>query len=130
MCFNIHTFAHQINRYMEKTKKCSGCKDEKVLTNFYKNKLVLDGHSNYCIECTRQNSKKYFQRKKEKMAKEESDNLMKMVLLSNYNSTTEDNTNADSLMKILMIEKMCKSILDELETLKKNYVKSDTYLSV
>lgn len=55
---------------------------------------------------------------------------MKMVLLSNYNSTTEDNTNADSLMKILMIEKMCKSILDELETLKKNYIKSDSMMSV
>lgn len=129
-CFNIHTFAYQINRNMEKTKKCSGCKDEKQLSNFYKNKLVLDGHSNYCIDCTRQNSKKYFQRKKEKTAKEESDNLMKMVLLSNYNSTTEDNTNADSLMKILMIEKMCKSILDELETLKKNYIKSDSMMSV
>jgi hypothetical protein len=115
---------------MEKTKKCSGCKEEKQLSNFYKNKLVLDGHSNYCVECTRQNSKKYFQRKKEKMAKEDSDNLMKMVLLSNYNSTTEDNTNADSLMKILMIEKMCKSILGELDMLKKNYIKSESTIMV
>jgi len=102
---------------MEKTKRCSGCKDEKEIDNFYKNKLVLDGHSNYCIECTRQNSKRYFQRKK-------------MVLLSNYNSANEDNTNADSLMKILMIEKMCKSILEELDTLKKNYIKSDSMVSV
>jgi hypothetical protein len=115
---------------MEKTKRCSGCKDEKEIDNFYKNKLVLDGHSNYCIECTRQNSKRYFQRKKERMAKDESDNLMKMVLLSNYNSANEDNTNADSLMKILMIEKMCKSILEELDTLKKNYIKSDSMVSV
>jgi hypothetical protein len=115
---------------MEKTKKCSGCKEEKQLSNFYKNKLVLDGHSNYCVDCTRQNSKKYFQRKKEKMAKEDSDNLMKMVLLSNYNSTTEDNTNADSLMKILMIEKMCKSILEELDMLKKNYIKSESTVTV
>ena len=124
MCFNIHTFAHQINRYMEKTKKCSGCKDEKVLSNFYKNKLVLDGHSNYCIECTRQNSKKYFLRKKEKMAKEESDNLMKMVLLSNF-SNESDSASADNLMKILMIEKMVKSTLDEIEGLKRTYIKSD-----
>ena len=43
-------------------KKCSGCKTTKTIDNFYKNKLVLDGHSNYCIECTRENSKKYFQR--------------------------------------------------------------------
>lgn len=113
---------------MVDTKKCSGCKCEKTLDNFYKNKLVLDGHSNYCIDCTRQNSKRYFQRKKEKQAKVESENLMKMVLLSNYNSDV-DNNNADSLMKILMIEKMCKSILDELENLKKSYIKSEMSIS-
>lgn len=105
-------------------KRCSGCKNNLPIGNFYKNKLVLDGHSNYCIDCTRKNSKKYFERKKEKIAKVQNDNLMKMVLLTNYNSEL-DKTNADNLMKILMIEKMCKSILDELENLKKNYIKSD-----
>lgn len=70
---------------MEKQKRCSGCKESKSLEQFYKNKLVLDGHSNYCVDCTRENSKKYFQRKKEKIAKSESENLMKMVLLNNYN---------------------------------------------
>lgn len=89
---------------MEKQKRCSGCKESKSLEQFYKNKLVLDGHSNYCVDCTRENSKKYFQRKKEKIAKSESENLMKMVLLNNYNNDI-DNTNADNLMKILMIEK-------------------------
>lgn len=107
-----------------KRKKCSGCKTEKTMENFYKNKLVLDGHSNYCIDCTKENSKRYFQRKKEKMAKVESDNMMKMVLLSNYNNEL-DKTNADNLMKILMIEKMCKSILEELENLKKTYIKNE-----
>jgi len=114
---------------MEKQKRCSGCKESKSLEQFYKNKLVLDGHSNYCVDCTRENSKKYFQRKKEKIAKSESENLMKMVLLNNYNNDI-DNTNADNLMKILMIEKMCKSILDELENLKKTYIKSENMLSV
>jgi hypothetical protein len=110
-----------------KEKKCSGCKTPKPIDQFYKNKLVLDGHSNYCIDCTRENSKKYFQRKKERVAKSESDNLMKMVLLSNY-STETDNSNADNLMKILMIEKMCKSILDELENLKKTYIKTENLI--
>jgi hypothetical protein len=114
---------------MQKEKRCSGCKESKSLNQFYKNKLVLDGHSNYCVDCTRENSKKYFQRKKEKIAKSESENLMKMVLLNNYNNDI-DNTNADNLMKILMIEKMCKSILDELENLKKTYIKSENMLSV
>ena len=109
---------------MSKSKKCSGCKETKSLDNFYKNKLVLDGHSNYCVTCTKQNSKRYFQRKKEKVAKAESENIMKMVLLSNY-TTEMDSTSADNLMKILMIEKMCKSILLELEDLKKSYSKTD-----
>jgi hypothetical protein len=109
-------------------KRCSGCKTPKTLDNFYKNKLVLDGHSNYCIECTRENSKKYFQRKKERTLKSENDNLMKMVLLNNYNSEL-DKSNADNLMKILMIEKMCKSILDELDTLKQTYVKSESQVT-
>ena len=105
-------------------KKCSGCKSSKSLDQFYKNRLVLDGHSNYCIECTRENSKKYFQRKKERVAKSENDNLMKMVLLSNF-SNESDSASADNLMKILMIEKMVKSTLDEIEGLKRTYIKSD-----
>lgn len=109
-------------------KKCSGCKSTKTLDNFYKNKLVLDGHSNYCIECTRENSKKYFQRKKERVAKSENESLMKIVLLNNYNSEV-DKSNADNLMKILMIEKMCKSILGELDTLKQTYIKIEPQLS-
>lgn len=113
---------------MEKTKRCSGCKESKSIEQFYKNKLVLDGHSNYCVDCTKQNAKKYFQRKKERVARVENDNLMKMVLLSNY--TTElDTGNADNLMKVLMIEKMCKSIINELEDLKKSYTKTENMVS-
>jgi hypothetical protein len=105
---------------MENIKKCTGCKKEQPLSNFYKNKLVHDGHSNYCVDCTRVNSKKYFQRKKEKVTKVENDNLMKMVLLSD-----SDSNNADNLMKVMMIEKMCKTILDEVEHLKRGFVKTE-----
>lgn len=113
---------------MEKTKRCSGCKDVKSMNQFYKNKLVLDGHSNYCIGCTKQNAKKYFQRKKERATKIENENLMKMVLLSNYTNEM-DTQNADNLMKILMIEKMCKSVLNELEDLKKSFTKTENIVS-
>jgi len=109
---------------MEKSKKCSGCKQEKSLTNFYKNRLVLDGHSNYCVDCTRENSKRYFQRKKEKIAKTENENLIKMVMLNNYNNET-DSQNAENLMKILMVEKMLKNVLDELDHMKKNFAKPE-----
>ncbi len=105
---------------MSKNKKCSGCKEVLPIENFYKNKLVIDGHSNYCIDCTRENSKKYFIRKKEKLSKLENDNLMKIALLSNT-----DSNNADNLMKIMMIEKMCKTILEELEHLKRDFVKTE-----
>jgi len=105
---------------MSQTKKCTGCKKDLPLGNFYKNKLIHDGHSNYCIDCTKVNSKRYFERKKERVVKAENENLMKMVLLSNT-----DSSNADNLMKIMMIEKMCKSILDELEHLKRGFVKNE-----
>jgi hypothetical protein len=105
---------------MGDSKRCSGCKKTLSIDNFYKNKLVIDGHSNYCINCTRENSKKYFVRKKEKLSKLENDNLMKIALLSNT-----DSNNADNLMKIMMIEKMCKTILDELEHLKRDFVKTE-----
>ena len=106
---------------MDNNKKCTGCKKEQPLSNFYKNKLVHDGHSNYCVECTRVNSKKYFQRKKERVIKVENDNLMKMVLLSDT-----DSNSADNLMKVMMIERMCKSIMEEVEHLKRGFVKTES----
>jgi hypothetical protein len=109
-------------------KRCSGCKTPKTLDNFYKNKLVLDGHSNYCIDCTRENSKKYFQRKKLKISKIENDTLLKMAFL---NSDTIGNVsvNAENLMKIMMIEKMIGSITTELGNLKNNVIKSENIIS-
>ena len=110
---------------MEKHKKCTGCKGEFPLSNFYKNKLIHDGHSNYCVDCTKVNSKKYFQRKKERTFKVENENLLKMVILNNYQQ--ENNSpQADNLMKILMIEKMCKSVLEEVENLKRSFVKTES----
>ena len=109
-------------------KRCSGCKAPKPLDNFYKNKLVLDGHSNYCIDCTRENSKKYFQRKKLKISKIENDTLLKMAFL---NSDTVGNVsvNAENLMKIMMIEKMISSLTTELSNLKNNVIKSENIIS-
>ena len=113
---------------MSLTKSCIGCREEQEIENFYKNKLVLDGHSNYCINCTKENSKRYFQRKKEKQQKMENDNHMKMVLLSNFNGNV-DQKNADNLVKIMMIEKMCSSILDELSNLKKSFLQLEDTVS-
>jgi len=104
-------------------KKCSGCKLQLSIENFYKNKNMSDGHSSYCVDCTRENSKRYFQRKKVKVAKNENNNLLNAVIMSNIN--TSENQNAENLMKILMIEKMLKSVSEELEVLKNNYVKSE-----
>lgn len=104
---------------MDKTKKCSGCKQELTLSNFYKNKLISDGHSNYCVSCTKQNSQKYFRKKKEKLVKEENDNLLKMVLLSDV--TSKNPENVDNLLRVITIEKMAKKILEEIDILKKNF---------
>ena len=105
-------------------KKCSGCKQNQPIKNFYKNRNMSDGHSSYCVDCTRENSKRYFQRKKQKMVKNENDNLLKAAIMSNL-STTES-SNAENLMKILMIEKLIKNIESELEYLKTNYIKTET----
>lgn len=88
---------------------------------------MSDGHSSYCVDCTRDNSKRYFQRKKEKYTKAENNNLLKAVIMSNIN--TAENINAENLMKILMIEKMLKSVTDELEILKSNYIKSEANIN-
>jgi len=112
---------------MEKLKKCTGCKGEFPLSNFYKNKLIHDGHSNYCVDCTKVNSKKYFQRKKERTIKVENENQLKMVLFNTYNQENSS-PQADNLMKILMIEKMCKSLLDEVENLKRGFLKTESEL--
>jgi hypothetical protein len=104
-------------------KKCSGCRKDLPIKNFYKNRNMSDGHSSYCIDCTRENSRRYFQRKKEKISKNENDSLLKAVIMSNL--TTTESANAENLMKILMIEKMLKNIETELNYLKNNYVKSD-----
>ena len=90
--------------------------------------MVLDGHSNYCVTCTKENSKKYFQRKKDKVFKVENDNLMKMVLLSNYSSEI-GSVNTDNLMRVLMIEKMCKSMMNELNDFKKSLTKTENVTS-
>ena len=104
-------------------KKCSGCKQDLPIKNFYKNRNMSDGHSSYCIDCTRENSKRYFLRKKEKITKNYNDNSIRTAILSNL-STTES-TNAENLMKILMIEKMLKNVETELEYLKANFVKTE-----
>ncbi len=113
----------------EKTvKKCSGCKENKSIDNFYKNRLVLDGHSNYCIDCTRENSRRYFQRKKEKQSKVETENMIKQAFFGNQTSNI-NTTDTESLMKVLMIEKMLRSAITEIESLKKNFFKMEDIVS-
>lgn len=113
----------------EKTvKKCSGCKESKATDNFYKNRLVLDGHSNYCIDCTRENSRRYFQRKKEKQSKVETENMIKQAFFGNQSSNI-NTTDTESLMKVLMIEKMLRSAIIEIESLKKNFFKIEDMAS-
>ena len=102
-------------------KKCSGCKESKNLDDFYKNKLMSDGRSNYCKDCTRNNSKNYFKRKKEREQNSRNETLLKMSFFSSLDSQ-ENQQNSDNLMRILMIEKMLKSIMDEVSHLKSGLV--------
>jgi hypothetical protein len=109
---------------MEKLKLCSGCKENKKIDEFYKNKRMEDGRSNYCISCTKENSQKYYQRKKEKESNEKTDDLMKMLLLSEYREKIDPN-NADILVKVLMLKKLVKSVLEEIEKIEETITKNE-----
>jgi hypothetical protein len=112
-----------------KTKKCSGCKIPKDEENFYKNKHTADGLSNYCVECSKENSKKYFQRKREKSLRNQTDNLIKFSLLTNNSQAmlTEDTEN---LIRLLKLENSLKMALHELSVFKNNYEKSKNLVSI
>ena len=51
-------------------KRCGGCKIEKDISNFYKNKRKKDGYQNYCVSCIKKTNADSFQKhKKKRMAK-------------------------------------------------------------
>lgn len=106
---------------MVSKKQCTKCKDDKPIDDFYKNKLTTDGHSIYCIPCTKINSQNYFQRKKLKLNKIENDNLMKMAFFNNFNGQLNEDE-VHQLMKLMLIEKMVVQILEEINQLKKTFL--------
>jgi len=113
-----------MNKTKNVEKRCTGCKNVKGLDSFYKNKLTTDGHSIYCVDCTKVNSKRYFEKKKLRENKLQNENIIKDVLLSNFGGV--DGTQINSLMKVVVIEKMVHNILEELNQLKKSYLKNET----
>lgn len=108
---------------MVSMKKCTKCKEELSIDRFYKNKLTQDGHSIYCVDCTKVNSKKYFEKKKVKTNKVENENLMRAALLNKFNGKLEEEE-INQLMRIMLIEKMVSNIVSELVPLKQHYVKN------
>jgi len=108
---------------MVSNKKCTRCKEVLPIDKFYKNKLTQDGHSIYCVDCTKVNSKKYFEKKKVKNDKIENENLMKAALLNKFNGKLDEGE-INQLMRIMLIEKMVNNIVSELVPLKEHYVKN------
>jgi type VI protein secretion system component VasA len=102
---------------MKKMKKCSGCQTEKPLNEFYKNKRMNDGHSIYCVSCTKENSKKYHQRKKNRLKNDQSEEIVKNMVINNLISENA-NPNADLLMKVIMTERLLQNAIGELQNLK------------
>jgi len=102
---------------MNNMKKCSGCKEELPLSSFYKNKRTNDGHSIYCVTCTKENSRKYHQRKKNRLQKVHSDEVVKNMVINNLISENA-NPNAEVLMKLIMTERLLENALTELRSLK------------
>lgn len=102
---------------MKKMKKCSGCQEQKPLGEFYKNKRMNDGHSIYCVSCTKENSKKYHQRKKNRLKTTHNEEVVKNMVLNNL-MTENGNPNAEIIMKMMIIERTLRSALEEIENIK------------
>lgn len=100
-------------------KKCSGCQEEKPLKEFYKNKRMNDGHSIYCVSCTKDNSKKYHQRKKNRIKTTYNEEIVKNMILNNLISENS-NPNAEIIMKLMIIERTLRTSLEEIESIKLN----------
>lgn len=98
-------------------KKCSGCQQEKPLKEFYKNKRTNDGHSIYCVSCTKENSKKYHQRKKNRLKTSHNEEIVKNMVLNNLINDNV-NPNAEIIMKLMLIERTLKTAFDEIENIK------------
>ena len=72
-----------IKKTMCKEKKCSICKEEKTLENFYTNNSHKDKKSYYCIPCAKKKSRHYnltykFQRKEASKESKEKQRLYMM----------------------------------------------------
>ena len=78
---------------------------------------AYDGHSIYYISCTRENSQKYHQRKKNKMKINQSEEIVKNMVINNLVSD-HMNPNAEVIMKLIMTERLLKNALDEIQTIK------------
>jgi hypothetical protein len=102
---------------MNNMKKCSGCQQDKSITEFYKNKRMHDGHSIYCVSCTRENSQKYHQRKKNKMRINQSEEIVKNMMINNLVSD-HMNPNAEVIMKLIMTEKLLQNVIEEIQSIK------------
>lgn len=50
-----------------KTKQCVGCKEEKTMSMFGKNKSQKDGLHYYCKECRKTHSRNYYEKNKERI---------------------------------------------------------------
>ncbi|MDA8940792.1 hypothetical protein N9H34_01515 [bacterium] len=98
-------------------KKCSGCQEDLPLTSFYKNKRMNDGHSIYCVSCTKENSRKYHQRKKNRIKVSHNEEVVKNMVLNNLISD-HVNPNAEVIMKLMLVERTLKTALDEIDEIK------------
>ena len=52
--------------YIPKSKKCRTCEEAKDLSDFYKHRLIKDGHANECKGCQKKRAKAWYQSSQEK----------------------------------------------------------------
>lgn len=111
------------------TKNCIGCKTPKEFSSFHKNKSTIDGYSQYCKSCTKENAKRYFQRKKENKLKKQAENYINLSLLSNSldpNLTEE----TENLLRLMKIENLLNNLKYELNVFKNQYEKTKNLVTI
>lgn len=75
-------------------KICTFCKKEKAIDEFNKNKIKKDGHNNFCRECGKEKSKKYY-----------NSNLNHHRKITNARSLKRKQENREFILKLLSTSK-------------------------
>ena len=118
-----------------KEKICKGCQEIKLLSDFFHNSHMKDGHLNYCSSCIRENRRSYQREYSKSRRKKESYKLYQASYMKEYMrsySKTETgrkiNRTSQAVIRAIRSGKMEKGICTECGTNKRIEAHHEDYL--